>query len=388
MSFLSDAVSQAEQQITTNTRGQINSIQSGITGAIANVRNTAVSGVVGAVNNTVKSALGSVVGAAGDLLTGNVSAAVSSLANAPANAFSAAISGLGGLASSGSTLSSPGTSFQSSSNNGINPGFDLVGAQSRPDPMLAYTWYAQMPVITPGSNQSTTNASSSSILANLGSSLLGGLGSSLTSALGGAIPVSNAAQLPWYYVEQATLPFRTFEAQHIFREGRPRSYPTKYSVGNLRLGIYADSSNVALTYLQAWQNAIITPFSANSAASMMGGWGRPSDYKFPIFIYLLDVTTNVLAIVEYTECWPTNVSSYSMESGNSNRIVNEVTFEVGDVFVNLVNAGSVLPGSVLRNGANNAITSTINSFASTITNAGSALLQRGAAAVTSGFASL
>lgn len=384
MSFLSDAVSQAEQQITTNTRGQIASVQSGITGAIANVRNTAVSGVVGAANNTVKSALGSVVGAAGDLLTGNVSGALSSLANAPANAFSAAISGLGGLASSGSTLSSPGTVFQSSSNNGINPGFDLAGASSRSDPMLAYTWYAQMPVITPGSNQTAANATSSSILANLGTTLLSGL----TSALGGSISTSNAAQLPWYYVEQATLPFRTFEAQHIFREGRPRSYPTKYSVGNLRLGIYADSSNVALTYLQAWQNAIITPFSANLASQMGGGWGRPSDYKFPIFVYLLDVTTNVLAIVEYTECWPTNVSSYSMESGNSNRIVNEVTFEVGDVFVNLVNAGSILPGSVLANSANNAITATINSFGSTITNAGSALLQRGASAVTSGFASL
>jgi hypothetical protein len=384
MSFLSDAVSSAESQIKVNTKGQINSIKTGITGAVSNAKNTVVSNVVGAASNTVKSALGSVVGAAGDLLTGNVSAAVSTLASAPANAFSAAISGLGGMASSGSVLSSPGTSFQSSSNNGINPGYDLAGAQARSDPMLAYTWYAQMPVITPGSNQTASNATSSSILSNLSSALAGGL----TSALGGQIATSNAAQLPWYYVEQATLPFRTFEAQHIFREGRPRAYPAKYSVGSLRLGIYADSSNVALTYIQAWQNAIITPFSANQAASMGGGWGRPSDYKFPIFIYLLDVTSNVLAIVEYTECWPSNVESYAMESGNSNRIINQVTFEVGDVFVNLVDAGSILPGSVAQNGTNNAITATINSFGSVITNAGSALLQRGINAVGSGFASL
>lgn len=382
MSFLSDAVSNAEAQITTNTKGQLNT--SGITGAVSNAKNTLTSNVVGAASNTVKSALGSVVGAAGDLLTGNVSAAVSTLASAPANAFSAAVSGLGGLASSGSVLSSPGTVFQSSSSNGINPGYDLAGAQSRSDPMLAYTWYVQMPVITPGSNQTAANATSSSILSNLGSALIGGL----TSSLGGSIATSNAAQLPWYYVEQATLPFRTFEAQHIFREGRPRSYPSKYSVGNLRLGIYADSANVALTYIQAWQNAIITPFSANLASTMGGAWGRPSDYKFPIFVYLLDVTSNVLAIVEYTECWPTNVESYAMESGNSNRIINQVTFEVGDVFVNLVNAGSILPGSVLQNASNNAITTTINSFGSTITNAGSALLQRGASAVGSGFASL
>jgi hypothetical protein len=384
MSFLSDAVSNAEQQISVNTKGQINSISSGLTGAVQNAKNSIVSNVVGAANNTVKSALGSVVGAAGDLLTGNVSAAVSTLASAPQNAFSSAIAGLGGLASAQSSLSSPGTIAQSSSNNGINPGNDLAGAQARADPMLAYTWYAQMPVITPGSNQTAANASTSSILSNLGSTLIGGLGS----ALGGQISTSNAAQLPWYFVEQATLPFRTFEAEHIFREGRPRAYPSKYSVGNLRLGIYADSANVALTYIQAWQNAIITPFSANLAATMGGGWGRPSDYKFPIFIYLLDVTTNVLAIVEYTECWPVSVQEYGMESGQSTRIINQVTFEVGDVFVNLVNAGSVLPGSVLANGANNAITSTINSFGAQITNAGSALLQRGAAAVTSGFASL
>ena len=275
-----------------------------------------------------------------------------------ANAYTGAISSLGTIASSSSVLSSPGTFAQTSGTNGIAPGDDLAGAQARSDPMLAYTWYAQMPVITPGTNQSSANASASSILSGVAAALV----TNLASPLVGSIFTSNSQQLPWYYVEQAQLPFRTFEAQHIFREGRPRAYPTKYSVGNLRLGIYADSSNIALQYLQTWQNAIMTPFSSATASTMAGGWGRPSDYKFPIFIYLVDVTSNVLALIEYTECWPVNIEPYSMESGNSNRIINQVTFEVGDVFINLVGGGSLLLASLLGSPINNAITQTIGTF--------------------------
>jgi len=282
---------------------------------------------------------------------------LSSLTSA-ANAYTGAISGLGTLTSSSSVLSAPGTVAQVSATNGIAPGNDLAGAQARSDPMLAYTWYAQMPVITPGSTQISSGASASSILSSVAANLV----TNLASPVIGSIFTSNSQQLPWYYVEQATLPFRTFETQHIFREGRPRSYPTKYSVGTLRLGIYADSTNIALQYLQTWNNAIITPFSSSTSSTMGGGWGRPSDYKFPIFIYLVDVTSNTLALVEYTECWPSSIEAYSMESGNSNRIINQVTFEVGDVFVNLVGGGSLLAGSLLGSSVNNAITATIGAF--------------------------
>lgn len=370
MSLLTQAVSQAEQQIKVNTQGQINSIKSGVKGAIQDAKNTAVSSVSGAVNNGVKAAIGSTLGAATDLLTGNVGGAVSALVNAPQNIIQSA---LGGLAGAAGVLSAPGTVGQMSGTGGVDPGNALGGAQARSDPMMSFCWYAQLPVISPGTSQQTANAATTSILANLASTTLSGV---LGSSLGGSIPVASAASLPWYYVEEASLTFRQFNAKSIFREGRDRHYPDKYSIDPLRLSIYADSQNLALTYLQSWQNAVMTPFNAASASTMAGGWGRPSDYKKPIYIYLLDVTKNVLAIVQYTECWPTTIAEYALDSGTSTRIVNHVTFSVGDVFVNLMNVSPDLVSNVLANTASNVLTSTISSFAGTISNTASNLGER------------
>lgn len=272
----------------------------------------------------------------------------------PQNIINSGLSLLGQGGAS-SALATPGTVSQLSNNGGVIPGDNLTGANARPDPMMSFTWYAQLPVISPGTTQNAAGASATSILQNIASSVQ----STLASSLGGSIAVSSSAQLPWYYVEEASLPFRQFEVKSIFREGRDRHYPSKYSVDNLRLSIYADSQNKAFTYLQAWNNAIITPFAATAATTMGGGWGRPSDYKQTIFIYMLDVTNNVLALIEYVECWPVSMDQYSMDSGTSTRIVNHVNFSVGDVFINLMGVSVDFVQNILANPTNNAITQSI-----------------------------
>lgn len=354
MSFLSDAVSQAEQQINVNTKGQVNALKSGVKGAVTNVKNNISSTVSGTVNNVVKTGIGAVTGAVGSLLTGNVSGAVGSILNAPSKIFDSALSGLGGFAPS-ATLQSPGNFSAMSSIGGVDPGNSLAGIMARPDPVLSFTWYAQLPVISPGTTQ-TTSGASAGVLASLSSSALSGVGGALTSAMGGAVSTSQAAQLPWYFVEEATMPFRQFQSKAIFREGRDRNYPEKYTVDTLRLAMYADSSNTSLKYIQAWNNAVLTPFSASSAGQLAGGWGRPSDYKKPIYIYLLDVTKSVMAIVQYTECWPISVDSYQMTSNGSERILNHVTFSVGDVFINVLDVNPDLTSAVLANPGSNILT--------------------------------
>lgn len=380
MSFLKDAVSNAEQQIKTNLQGQANSLKQNVKGAIQNTKNTAVSSVVGAVNNTVKAASGAVIGAAGSLLTGDVSGALGQLANAPSNILNSALSGLGGFAGE-LGLSAPGTGGALSGNGGIDPGNSLAGALSRPDPMLSFYWYAQLPVITLPSTSIATSINTN----GLGGALLGGVTSSLTnglsSALGGSVSVQNSAQLPWYFVEEATLPFRQFTVKSIFREGRERHYPDKYSVDNLRLSIYADTKNMAFTYLQAWNNTILSPFSASTASTNAGGWGRPADYKKPIFFYLLDPVNNVLATIEYTECWITSLDAYNQDSNSSTRTVNHVSFSVGDVFINLVDVSQEVSNSVQNNPSNNLLTNAIGGVGSTLINAAGNAFERGVSTI-------
>ncbi|MGF3930110.1 hypothetical protein ACQX74_14505, partial [Staphylococcus aureus] len=316
------------------------------------------------VNNTVNAALGSAIGAAGELLSGNTGGAIAALANAPENILASALSGLGGFAGPSSiALAGPGTLGEVSSNGGIIEGDNLFGAMNRTDPMIAYSWYCQLPIVGPGSTQ-TPSPTSGSILSNVGAAL----GDVLKSSMGGAVSTSSSAQLPWYFVEGATCPFRVYDQVTIFREGRDRKYPSKYSVDNLRLDIYSDSSNQAFKYLQAWNNTILTPFGATAAATMGGGWGRPSDYKKPIFVYLLDVTNSVVAVIEYVECWPMTVEQYTLESGASTRIVNRVTFSVGDVFINLANVSSDLISEVVFNAGQSLVNGVVNTVSQTAIN--------------------
>lgn len=343
MSSLSDLISQSISRVQGSTSGIISSNIQGVTGAIASAQHNTINNIVGASANIVNTGLSTVAGSVSQLISGNPTGALSSLAAAPSNLLSALGAGLNGQSYSSTALTSPGSliSFGSNPSDGSSV---LQGALSRPDPLLSFCWFAQLPIINPASSSPTASATSSlqgSLSAVLGG-LIGPMGGSTAAA-------SSAAQLPWNFVEEANLSFRVFEQRSIFREGRSKHYPDKYSVDNLRLGIYGDSGNIALTYLQAWQNLILTPFTSSTASTNAGGYGRPAQYKLPIQIYLMDVTNQQLVIVEYTECWPMQMESYQMDSGTSTRIKNEVQFSVGDVFVNILPVSASTAASVAQN---------------------------------------
>ena len=290
-------------------------------------------------------------------LTDAIGSATAPFTTSAAGSMFTSTAAAGALSGIGSTIASvAGPGILGSLGAGMAPGNDLAGAQARSDPLMSFCWYAQLPTINPtptssnSINQNNPSTSLTSSLTNAVSSLASSAVSSLSSVMGGSLFSSNSAKsIPWYYIEEATLPFRNFAAKPIFREGRHRYYADTYAVDNLTLHFYLDSSNTALTYLQAWQNAIIAPFSATTAATSGGGFGRPAQYKQPIYIYILDVTKAQMAIVEYTECWPTNISALTMDSGSSTRITAQVPFSVGDVFINIVGVAQALVSSILSN---------------------------------------
>lgn len=249
----------------------------------------------------------------------------------------------------GLTLSSPGSVGAFPLNTGVEAGNALAGINARSDPLLSFLWYAQVPLINPIG------------LSQTASDIVNGLTAGVAGALGGNVSSSLSAQLPWYYIEEVQCPFRHFEEMTIFREGRNRRYPSKYSVDSLGMHFYADTDNKSLQYLQAWQNAVIAPFNAGTQIVNGGHWGRPSDYKKPIYIYLLDSTRNVLCVIEYIECWPMNVSTFNMTSNSSDRLVHQVTMNVGDVFIYTINLPSNITQSIFNNPFSNQITQGITS---------------------------
>jgi hypothetical protein len=311
---------------------------------------------------------------------------VSPTGSTVSSAFSSTIAS-GALSGIGSALTSiAGPGALGTLGAGLAAGNDLAGIQARSDPLLSFCWYAQMPTINPTTTSSGSvnqNAPSTSLVSSLTngiSALAGAAVNSLGSSLGGSLFASSSATtLPWYYVEEAVLPFRNFSVKSIFRDGRHRHYADTYSVDNLMLHFYLDSSNTAFQYLQAWQNAVMSPFSANNSATSGGGFGRPVQYKQPIYIYILDVTKAQMAIVEYTECWPTNLGALNLDSASSTRLTAVVPFSVGDVFINIVGVAQSLVQGVLANPSQ---------FSSLASNAAKQTLNNGSASVSSTISSL
>jgi hypothetical protein len=157
----------------------------------------------------------------------------------------------------------------------------------------------------------------------------------------------------------------------IFREGRDRKYPSKYNVDDLSLSIYMDSSGEAMKYLQAWDAQIMAGFTPGTAATAGGGFGRPVNYKKPIRIVLLSVALQELIVLEYTECWPTNIASLDLNSDASNRLTAEVQFSVGDVFINVMPVSASGVNGILANVGSfgNSINGAISSIAGQATGA-------------------
>lgn len=182
---------------------------------------------------------------------------------------------------------------------GAEPGNSLGGALARSDPLVSHCWYALMPDVTP---------------------------------IGGA-PTS----LPWYYVEEATTGLKQIQTRSIFYQARARHYPGDNSVDPLRLAIYADTDNVAQTYIDAWQGAVIAPTTAANAETSSGRYGRPSGYKKTINIYIIDATKKMLATIDYLGCWPTTIDAWSLDSNTSTRLLNHVSFSVDEVHRTLYN---------------------------------------------------
>lgn len=196
---------------------------------------------------------------------------------------------------SGTRLSGPGAGiYFASMIGGASPGNALAGIMARPDPMMNYLWYAEMPpLLVDGQTYS----------------------------------------LPWYYVEEATTPFRQFEPRQVYREGRYKSFAGKYSLDSMSLGVYLDLEGRALHYFRAWHDLIVKPFVPEQQPLNAGGYRMPASYHQTIQIYLLDLLKQTIIQLVYTECWPSNIDSLGLQSGSSERLIHRVTINVGDVFI-------------------------------------------------------
>lgn len=304
----SGLASDVRNQVTTAIRSTSNEIRN-IPGQIAQA---GVSQVKGAVSNALNTGITDIRTAAAKALSGDFSGALTTLAQGPQDVLGKFGSAFGLSAGAGNVL-------------GANRGIvnTLQGALGRTDPMLSFQWYCELPTVTP---------------------------------IGGS-PIS----LDWSYVEEAAPAFRSYDVRQIYGSGRNRKVAGTYNVDNLRLNFYADIGNKSLQYLLAWDGAVLAPFGSTDV-TVGGGFGRPSDYWKPIRLYLVDSAKSVILMLEYIECWPTNIDSIQLDSQSSTRLTYNVNFSIGDVFMTAFGVNNNISGASLLGNLTGAAKSAISNF--------------------------
>ncbi len=279
--FLREVLQDAKSQIKGVTTSVGNEVTQGVRGAVRNATNDVKTAGAGVVNDALRYGVRAAVGIATAPIQGTV------IGDFVQEAFGAFLP----------------SGFSVSSSDFSSPDHELGQALNLADPALSFLWSVDMPPVGKGSTR----------------------------------------ELPSIYVEEATLPTRTFQARSIFREGKERHYAGIYSLDNLRLAIYKDMANVALNYLLAWNDSIIskTSYTIGSGSSGSsdptvnnGKFLAPDSYKKDIAFFLLSPRRDVIAEFVYRGCWPTNIGTLNLNS-NSDRLKYEVEFQVDDVYVNI-----------------------------------------------------
>lgn len=286
------------KDITGQINAAIKSTSNEVRNIPAGIANQALISARGTVAEATNAGLSAVRGAVTKAISGDFSGALTQLAQGPQDAlgkFGAAF----GLSSAGGSLTGGGSAVNT-----------LQGALDRADPVLSFQWYCDLPAVAPV----------------------------------GGTPV----QLGWNYVEEVQTAFRNFDVRAVYAQGRNRHYASTYSLDNLNLTFYADIANQSINYLQAWEGAILAPFSSQNA-SRGGGFGRPGGYKKPIKVYLVAPNKSLVLTLEYIECWPTNTASLQLNSDSSNRLTFNVPFSCGDVFVEAFGINNNVAGGSLLN---------------------------------------
>jgi hypothetical protein len=190
-------------------------------------------------------------------------------------------------------------------------GDDLGGMNARGDAMQNWCWYCLLPSIQ--------NANAISL------------------------PFAGAPSmtLPWYYVEEATLPQRAFTHKQIDRNGHIANYVEGYTTDGLSLTFFLDSSNRSLMYLNAWCGQMVGNKDASNIENR-GVWGLPKNYKKDITMIVTDVTKKTLITAKYFGCMPKDPSTLDLVSGQADRLKMKVDFAIDDVQITLQSADGLL----------------------------------------------
>lgn len=148
-------------------------------------------------------------------------------------------------------------------------------------------------------------------------------------------------KLPWYYVQTSNLPQRNISANSIYRNGRAVYYPENYNIADLTLGLFLDTSGLAMKWIEAWKSRVVGNLDPTISTNQ-GGWGLPADYKKNVNIMLLSPAKQEMLNIKYINCYPTDTQITDLASNESNPMVLTVQLKVEDIDISVITDNAVI----------------------------------------------
>lgn len=159
------------------------------------------------------------------------------------------------------------------------------------------------------------------------------------------MPAIDGIRLPWFYVEEFVAPFRSFQVNSRFQQGKIYHYAGQQDLSNINLKIYDDSSGKAGAYLEAWRGAVST---------YDGIYNYPVNYKKTIEVVILDITRTIQVYkLRYEGCWPTTTEAMNLSSGASDRLIQGQEFSVDNIKITVANLSASELSSVIFSSQDN-----------------------------------
>lgn len=180
----------------------------------------------------------------------------------------------------------------------------LVASQSRSDPLLNHLWFALPPNVS-------------------------------------------GVSLPWYYIEEFTAPFRSFDVLTQYRAGKMFHFAGQHSISNLSVRFYDDSTGKVGRYLEAWRRTVL---NADGTYNYPGG---SNGYKKNFEVVVLDVTKfGQVYQFKFIGCWPTTAEPFNLSSATSERLISAQEFACDEVEITVRNFPPFSLIGIIRDGIN------------------------------------
>lgn len=169
--------------------------------------------------------------------------------------------------------------------------------------------------------------------------------------------VSLNTTMPWYYINNIQMPSPSIGSEEKFIDGRMKKFASIFGVDQCTIRVYSDTTGTAFNFANDWFRCTYRDDNL---------YQLPSVYKKTIYVFILDVTRQIVVDFQLIGCKPSTWQGYQLGSEGSAALETSLSLDVDDFRVNYDSNPTSIIASVnaaignVTGGAVNAVSSAVS----------------------------